>query len=664
MTQPLNSGPVMCDPDASFFLPGEAMINRLPSPWRTPFAQRTYLAGAFWAAGVIASWLTESPDVAGMLRVRLDAVGLLYLAGSIAGGLNFFGAGIRAARTLRLDMNFLMSVAIVAAVLIGESFEAATIAFLFSGAELLERYAVDRGRRAVTRLLELAPEQAVRILPNGKTEHVPASQVRTGDVVRVRPGDRIPADGRVNEGISAVNEATITGESLPSTKRPGDTVYAGTLNTDGALDIEVSADAEHSTLARIVQLVRAAEGRRAPIEQFVQRFARVYTPLVALLSVVVMAIPPLFFGGDALEWFVRGLTLLVIACPCALIIATPVTVVSALTSAAKHGVLIKGGNYLESLGSMRALAIDKTGTLTKGQLEVIEFRNTGPMSREQFLNRLVSLESRSEHAVARALVEFGGERVVAAEHTVQSFSAIPGRGVVGCVDDIEFTAGTEEMVGAEVAARLGASDPGTLRVYAKASDGSEAVFVLRDEVRQNAASTIGELHAAGIRPIIMITGDAAATAELVAKDVGVDEYRARLLPEEKVHVVRELRERFGAVGMMGDGVNDAPALAEASVGIAMGAAGSPATIETADVALMADDLSKLPYAVHLARSARRTIRFNIALAIGVKLVLAIGAVTGLVSLAVAVLVGDLGGSLAVTLNALRIAGRRPARSTG
>jgi Cd2+/Zn2+-exporting ATPase len=639
------------------------MIVKPPSPWRTPFAGRTYLAGVFWAAGVVASWLTQSPDVAGLLHVRLDAAGLLYLGSSIIGGLNFFAAGVRAARTFRLDMNFLMSVAIVAAILIGESFEAATIAFLFSGAELLERFAVDRGRRAVTRLLELAPEQAERLLPNGKTEQVPASQLRTGDVVRVRPGDRIPADGRVNEGTSAVNEATITGESLPSTKRPGDNVYAGTLNTDGSLDLVVTTDAEHSTLARIVQVVRAAEARRAPIEQFVQRFARIYTPLVTVLSVVVMAAPPLLFGGDGLEWFVRGITLLVIACPCALVIATPVTVVSALTSAAKHGVLIKGGNYLETLGSMRALAIDKTGTLTKGELEVIEFRHTGPMSRQQFLTRLVTLESRSEHAVARALVEFGRASEQTSDLTIQAFAASPGRGVVGRVDDVEFTVGTEELVGADVAARWGPPDPGTLRVYSTAGDGSEAMFVLRDEPRENAARTIRALHDAGIRPIIMLTGDAAAAAELVAKETGVDEYRARLLPEEKVYVVRELRERYGVVGMLGDGVNDAPALAEASVGMAMGAAGSPATIETADVALMADDLTRLPYAVHLARSARRTIRFNIALAIGLKLVLAAGAVAGMVSLAVAVLVGDMGGSLAVTLNALRIAGQRPSRAS-
>jgi len=635
------------------------MIAKPPSPWRTPFARRTYLAGALWTAGVLASWLTQSPDVAGLLHVRLDAVGLLYLASSVIGGLNFFAAGMRAARALRLDMNFLMSGAIAAAILIGESFEAATIAFLFSGAELLERYAVDRGRRAITRLLELAPEQAERILPDGTQERVAASQLRTGDVVRVRPGDRIPADGRVKDGISAVNEATITGESLPSTKRPGDTVYAGTLNTDGSLDLVATADAEHSTLARIVQVVRAAEARRAPIEQFVQRFARVYTPLVTVVAIVVMAVPPLLFGGDGLEWFVRGVTLLVIACPCALVIATPVTVVSALTSAAKHGVLIKGGNYLETLGSMRALAIDKTGTLTKGELEVIEFRHTGPMSRDQFLSRLVSLESRSEHTVARALVEYGRANADIVDLTVQSFAAAPGRGIVGRVDGVEFTVGTEELVGADVAARWGAPDPGTLRVYGTASDGSEAVFALRDERRDNAAPAIRALHAAGIRPIVMLTGDAAAAAELVAKEVGVDEYRARLLPEEKVYVVRELRERYGVVGMLGDGVNDAPALAESSVGIAMGAAGSPATIETADVALMADDLSRLPYAVHLARSAKRTIRFNIALAIGLKLVLATGAVAGMVSLAVAVLVGDLGGSLAVTLNALRIAGQQP-----
>ena len=335
------------------------------SPWRSAFARRTYVAGVLWVAGVTAAWLTNAQDHSGWLAIRVDPAGILYMAASLVGGWNFAGAGWRAARTLKLDMNFLMSVAIIGALLIGEPFEAATLAFLFSLAELLERFAVDRGRRSITRLVELAPEQAERLGPDATTVTVAAADLRPGDRIRIRPGDKIPADGRVIAGSSAVNEATITGESLPRRKDVGDAVFAATLNTEGSLDVEVTVDAAHTTLARIIQLVREAEARRAPIERFVQRFARIYTPLVTAGAVLVMAGPPLLFGASGLEWFVRGLTLLVIACPCALVIATPVTVVSALTSAARHGVLIKGGEYLETLGSIRALAVDKTGTRTQ-----------------------------------------------------------------------------------------------------------------------------------------------------------------------------------------------------------------------------------------------------------------------------------------------------------
>lgn len=630
-----------------------------PSPWRTRFAHRTYLAGAFWSAGLALSWLTDVPDRPGLFQIRLDTIGLLYTAASIVGGLNFFGAGLRAIRTLRLDMNFLMSTAIVAAILVGEPFEAATIAFLFSGAELLERYAVDRSRRAITQLLELAPEYADRLLPNGSVERVPAQSLAQGDRIRVRPGDRIPTDGRVLSGASSVNEATITGESLPRPKRPGDGVFAGTLNVDGALDIEVLVDAAHSTLARIVELVRQGEARRAPVEQFVERFARVYTPVVTLIAVLIMIVPPLFAQAPALDWFLRGITLLVIACPCALVIATPVTVVSALTSAARHGVLIKGGIYLELLGKVRAMAIDKTGTLTTGTLAVTDFQSRGSIEPNEKLCRVAALEARSEHPIAEAIVSFAREKGVSAVAAVESFTSVPGLGIRGRVDGVDISVGTEELVGPAIASQWESPRAGTMQVYATSSDGAQGLLVLRDEVRSVSRGVVAQLHAIGIRPIVMLTGDASAAADAVAAEVGVDEVRVRLLPEEKVAVVRSLREQYGAVAMLGDGVNDAPALAEATVGIAMGAAGSPATIETADVALMSDDLSKLPYAIWLARKARRTIRFNITVAIGVKLILAVGAVAGVVSLATAVLVGDLGGSLAVTLSALRLAATKP-----
>lgn len=638
-----------------------ASVHDRPSPWRTPFARRTYAACALLAAGALVSLVAHAPDQAGWLKVRLDLAGLLYLASCAVGGSNFFAAGMRAARKLKLDMNFLMSVAIVAAVLIGESFEAATLGALFSLAELLERYAVDRGRRSIARLLELAPESTDRLLPDGAVETVPVRSLRVGDSIRIRPGDRIPADGRVVSGTSGVNEATITGESLPRTKRPGDAVFAGTSNADGALDVEVTADPEHSTLARIVQLVREAETQRAPVEEFVKRFARIYTPAVTVLAALVMVIPPLLLSGNALDWFTRGLTLLVIACPCALVIATPVTVVSAITSGARHGVLIKGGIHLETLGRIRALAIDKTGTLTLGQLTVTAFHADPDGMRDALLGQLHAVEQLSEHPIGAAIVAYARRDGMPQSGVVEEFTAFPGRGVEAQVDGQWIKAGTEELVGQMVAARWGPETPGTIRTFVAAAGGVSGMIELRDQVRDSAASVVQRLHQLGIRPVVMLTGDAEPAARAVGAATGVDDVRFRLSPEEKVVAVRELRSRYGAVAMLGDGVNDAPALAEATVGLAMGAAGSPAAIEAADVALLADDLTKVPYAVHLARRARATIRLNIGIALGLKALLGVGAVLGLVSLPVAVLVGDMGGSLAVTLSALRLAATSDSR---
>lgn len=638
-----------------------------PSPWRGAFAYRTYGAGALWAAGLALSALTGTPDAGGgWLAIRLDAAGILHAAASVVGGTNFFAAGVRALASLRLDMNFLMSAAIVGAILIGEPFEAASLAFLFSFAELLERFAVDRGRRSIARLVELVPERADRLRADGTVESVPVTDLRVGDRVRIRPGDKIPADGTVVTGGSAVNEAAITGESMPRRKEPGDPVFAATVNTDGALDIEVTADAAHSTLARIIQLVRDAEGRRAPIEQQVKRFARVYTPIVTVGAIVVMVAPPLVLGADALEWFVRGLTLLVIACPCALVIATPVTVVSALTSAARNGVLVKGGEHLERLGTVRALALDKTGTLTTGQLTVRSFDVAGGTDGVALLCQVAAIESRSEHPIARAIVRFAEARgAMPGSPTVAEFQATPGKGVAARVDGRAVRIGTAEFVDPAASADAGrapAAGATVALIFARADDGAFGQFELGDELRPDAATVIRELRDRGVSPIVMLTGDGPEPAENVRTAAGVDEARSRLLPEGKVAAIEELRARYGTVAMVGDGVNDAPALAAASIGIVMGAAGSPATIETADVALMADDLTKLPYAIGLARRTRSVIRFNIVLALGLKLLLGIGAISGLVTLAVAVLVGDLGASVAVTANALRLARFRGARA--
>jgi Cd2+/Zn2+-exporting ATPase len=630
------------------------------SPWRTPEAWRTYVSGGLWLIGIVVVLRSGAPDVAGWLRLRLDAAGLLFLVAALIGGWNFFPKGLRAGWTLKLDMNFLMTVAISGALLIGEPLEAAAIAFLFSLAELLERSAVAGARRSIEELIRLSPERATVVRADGGEESVSSAELRKGQRVRVRPGEKIPIDGRVVDGESAVNEATLTGESVPVAKRVGDPVYASTVNQDGFLEVEATTDAGDTALARIVRLVRQAQSRRAPSEQFVQQFARYYTPAVTGLAALTMSVPPLLGWGSGLEWFVRGLTLLVVACPCALVIATPVTVVSAITSAARNGVLIKGGEHLEALGGTCAMAFDKTGSLTLGRLEVTDVVALGDGSAEAVLALAATVELRSEHPIAKAIVKRAGEASGRALE-VTDFQAFPGRGVVARVDGSEVRVGTPDLFpDRERPRRMQALErDGKTVVLVGRDDRLLGMIALADELRPEAPDVLRRLRGLGIHEQVMITGDQEWVAWAVARQLGIDEVYASLLPEEKVDVIRKLDARHKGVAMLGDGVNDAPALATASVGIAMGGMGSPAAIETADVALMADDLAMLPYAMRVARLARRLVRFNITLALGLKLLLAAGAVSGVVSLLVAVLVGDLGASLAVTLNAMRLARIRP-----
>jgi Cd2+/Zn2+-exporting ATPase len=625
------------------------------STWRSRPARIAYASMALFVVGVLLRFVGPEPLMAELPLADLRLSGLFFVAAALVGGWNFFPRGIRAARALALDMNFLMTVAILGALAIGEYAEAAAIAFLFALAELLESYAVDRARGSVESLMDLAPETA-RVRRDGREVLVPAAELEAGDQVVVRPGERIAADGTVTEGHSAVDESPITGESLPVDKGLGARVYAGTINRAGYLRIQVEKPAAESTLARIVRMVEEAEGSKSRTERFVERFARWYTPAVTLGAVLVVAVPTLLFAQSFVPWFVRGLTLLVIACPCALVISTPVAVVSGITAAARHGVLIKGGSYLEALGQVRAVALDKTGTLTFGHPEVVEVVPVNGADPDDALARAAAVESRSEHPLARAIVERARRDDLPGGWSVSEFSGMPGVGARARLDGEEYLVGRPSLMPDEG----GVDAPGRLAVEGRTvvgvADGSRTLawIALADRARDAAAIAVERLRALGVERVVMLTGDNQETAEAVAREMGVDEVRAGLMPEDKVEVVRDLEARYGVVAMVGDGVNDAPALATAGVGIAMGAIGTDAALETADVALMGDDLTRLPYVRRLSLRARGVIRQNIAAAILVKAALALAVPFGWVSLVTAVVVGDMGVSLAVTLNALRL----------
>ena len=629
-----------------------ARQERATSTWATPDARITYASAALFAIGLALQLAGVGPLLFTLPLNEVRVPSLLFVASALVGGWRFMPEGLRAARELSLDMNFLMTVAILGAVAIGEYLEAAAIAFLFSTAELLEAYAVDRARASMESLMDLAPKTAV-VLRDGEEETVRASEVGVGDVVVVRPGERIPVDGSVVEGGSAVDESPLTGESLPVEKDPGDPVFAGTITRDGFMHVRTEKTADSSSLARIVELVERAGAEKAKTERVVTRFARWYTPAITVAAVLVVAVPTLM-GADFITWLVRGLTLLVIACPCALVISTPVAVVSGITAAARRGVLIKGGVYLEAMSDVRAMAMDKTGTLTVGHLEVRDVRSTRGAPPATVLGRASAVEARSEHPIARAIHEEAVKREIYSHYAVRDFSTQRGEGVTARLDGVRHFVGKPATLGLDDVPAGMTGDGRTVVVVAD-EDGPLGWISLEDRARKQARVAVGELHGMGIRPVVMLTGDDAATGRRVAGETGVDEVKARLLPHEKVDALKELEREHGRVAMVGDGVNDAPSLAAASVGIAMGAAGSDAAIDSADVALMGDDLTRLPYLFRLSRKSRAVIRQNITTALLVKLVLVVGVPLGMVSLIAAVLVGDVGVSLVVTVNALRLA---------
>ncbi len=611
------------------------------------------------AAGLQAAFGSEGLGLAHHAHGAAPAAArALYGLAIAAGGWFVLPRAWAALRRARPDMNLLMTIAVAGALVLGEWLEAALVTFLFALSLVLEAWSVARARRAVEALVELAP-QRVRVLGDGGEEECDAAGLPAGIRFLVRPGERVPLDGVVAQGESALDQAPITGESIPIEKRTGDEVFAGSINGDGALVVVSTRPAEETTLARLVRMVEEAQERRAPSERWVDRFARVYTPAVMAAALLVFLAPPLFFGAAWGEWFYRALVLLVIACPCALVISTPVSIVAGLAAAAHHGVLIKGGLFLEVPARLKALALDKTGTLTRGRAAVVDVVPLADHDEAGLLARAAALEARSSHPIARAILERAAERRVAVR-AADGLQVLQGRGATGRLDGREYWLGSHRYLEQrgqetpEVHARLEAmSDAGHTAVAVGTAEHVCGLVAVADPVRPEARAALAELHRLGIRPIVMLTGDNRGTADGVMREAGLDEVRAELLPAEKVAAVEELVGRHGTVAMVGDGVNDAPAMARATLSVAMGAAGSDAAIETADVALMSDDLGKLPWLVRHSRRTLAVIRQNVAFALLVKAVFVALTLAGHASLWAAI-AADMGASLLVIANGLRL----------
>lgn len=583
-----------------------------------------------------------------------------YLGAIAASGWRVALRAAKSVQRLSLDMNFLMAAAVIGAIAIGEYAEGAAVIVLFAVSLLLESLATDRSRKAIESLMRISPPTAT-VRDGTRETVVPVESVSVNQTVIIRPGDRVPLDGTIVSGSSTIDQSAITGESLPVAKNPGDPVFAGSLNQRGVLDVRVTKAAGDSTIARIVQLIEEAQGNKAPSQTFVERFARIYTPAVFALALGVAFLPPLMLNGEFATWFYRALVLLVIACPCALVISTPVSVINALTRAARNGILIKGGVHLEHLAGMRTLAFDKTGTVTTGEAAVTDIVSLDSLPPEDILRIAAALEANSEHHLADAFLRKAeADGIPVRRSDVKDFEAIPGKGVRAQIEGMHYALGNHPLV-----EELGMCSPtveaildrlerqGKTVVVLTSQRGPVGVIGIADRVRKESADVVRELRNLGIARIVLLTGDNRGTAEAVGAFLGTDEVLSELLPHQKLDAVRELRSRFGTTAMVGDGINDAPALAAADVGIAMGGIGSDTALETADVVLMSDDLRNIPFGVRLGRRALRIIKQNIGIALATKAVFLVLGVLGMTSLWLAILADD-GATLAVILNSLRL----------
>ncbi|HCY14594.1 MAG TPA: heavy metal translocating P-type ATPase [Curvibacter sp.] len=571
-------------------------------------------------------------------------------------GFSTYRKGFTALRQGRLNISALMTVAVTGAFLIGQWPEAAMVMALYAIAELIEARAVDRARNAIKSLLDLTPDTAEVKQPDGEWKEVAAADVALNAIVRVKPGARIPLDGMITSGNSAVNQAPVTGESMPIDKAVSDLVFAGTINGTGALEMRVTAAASNTTLARIIQAVEQAQGSRAPTQQFVDRFAAIYTPAVFALAVAVALLTPWLMGIGWMEALYKALVLLVIACPCALVIATPVTVVSGLAAAARRGILIKGGVYLEGAHKIKVIALDKTGTITEGKPKLVATEvQPSPIPQAEVLRWAGALAGHSDHPVSKAIAQ-GLDRSIG---QLEQFTALPGRGIQALSDGQTLILGNHRLIeerglcSPAIEARLAEHEAQGRTVTLLAMDSQVlAIFAVADTIKESSREALAELHALGVRSV-MLTGDNPATAQTIARQAGIDDARGNLLPEDKLTAIEDMQGRYGTTAMTGDGINDAPALARSDIGIAMGAAGTDTAMEAADVVIMNDDLRRIPELIRLSRRTRAVLWQNIVLALGIKSVFLVLSIIGGATMWMAVF-ADMGASLIVVFNGLRL----------
>ncbi len=583
-----------------------------------------------------------------------------YAAAILIGGSSLFLKGLKNVARLKFDMNTLMTIAIIGAAAIGQWGEGATVVILFAISEVLERYSMDKARQSIQSLLEIAPKEA--IIRRGNEEIVVwVEEIQIGDTMIVKPGQKLAMDGIVKKGTSTVNQAAITGESVPVMKTIHDEVFAGTLNEEGLLEVEVTKRVEDTTISKIIHLVEEAQAERAPSQAFVDQFAKYYTPAIILVALGIIVIPPLFFGADWSKWIYEGLAVLVVGCPCALVVSTPVSVVTAIGNAAKNGVLIKGGVYLEEAATLKVIAFDKTGTLTKGVPTVTDIIPYGG-NESKLLAITAAIEKGSQHPLASAILRKAEENGLNFnELSIEDFQAMTGKGVKASVNNEMYYVGSPSLF-EELHGKLARDHNQTITdlqtegktVMVVGTEQEILLFIaVADEIRESSKEVIHKLHQIGMEKTVMLTGDNQRTAEAIGKEVGVSEIRAELMPEAKLDFIKKLRETGRSVAMVGDGVNDAPALAAATVGVAMGGAGTDTALETADIALMSDDLSKLPYTIKLSRKALTIIKQNISFSLAIKAIALLLVIPGWLTLWIAIF-ADMGATLLVTLNSLRL----------